>query len=248
MNGRVWSTTKVEEVKRVLLGLVREVPPTIPPSLPVMQLFYFANLVAAKNAGNVRPDGELAQHLKDQKNSRGLSAYEEMLVSIGIHPANIIDPPVPFAMFLNDELNLRIDMEHDLQTRLDPGSNGTSFHHYPCCLAPVNKVEQLRWDNQLSMMRERRMLLFHALVTRHPIISPFFVLRVDRHNLIQDTLTQVCVRACVRACVCACVCVCVCVCVVRMRVCVVRICVCVCVCVHVRVCVCLHTEYRIHLQ
>ena len=124
-----------------------------------------------------------------------------MLVRIGIHPANIIDPPVPFAMFLNDELNVRIDVEHDLQMRLDPSSNGASFYHYPCCLAPVNKVEELRWDNQLTMVRERRMLIVQALITRHPIISPFFVLRVDRHNLIQDTLTQVCVLAHVCVCV-----------------------------------------------
>ena len=164
--------------------------------LRTVQLFYFANLVAARNAGSVRPDGELVQHLRDQKNLRGLSTYEEMLVRIGIHPANIIDPPVPFAMFLNDELNIRIDMEQDLQTRLDPSSSGMSFYHYPCCLAPVNKVEELRWDNQLAMVRERRLLLFQALVTRHPIISPFFVLRVDRHNLIQDTLTQVCECVC----------------------------------------------------
>ena len=112
-------------------------------------------------------------------------------------------------MFLNDELNIRIDMEQDLQTRLDPSSSGMSFYHYPCCLAPVNKVEELRWDNQLAMVRERRLLLFQALVTRHPIISPFFVLRVDRHNLIQDTLTQVCECVCLvgggwgeRMCVC----------------------------------------------
>lgn len=161
-----------------------------------LQLFYFANLVAARNAGSVRPDGELVQHLRDQKNLRGLTAYEDMLVRIEIHPANIIDPPVPFAMFLNDELNIRIDIEHDLQTRLDPSSTGMSFYHYPCCLAPVNKVEELRWDNQLAMVRERRLLLLQALITRHPIISPFFVLRVDRHNLIQDTLTQVCAYVC----------------------------------------------------
>ena len=159
-------------------------------------MVYFANLLYAKKRGSCRPPGLLLKHVKEQKSSssrkmENLSPYEQMLIHLELHPADLINPPIPLDRFINEELNSRMDVEHDFSVRHSSQFEvqGLSFFHYPCCLSPANKVEGLRLDNRLSMFQERHLTLVHLLFGQAR--NPYFILRVDRENLLQDTLTQV---------------------------------------------------------
>lgn len=161
--------------------------PPISSAVCVLQILYFSNLYAAKKAGKMRPEGELVAHLRQQKKKDYLSPYEKMLIHFEAHPSDVIDPPLPFDVFLNDELNVRFVIDQDLMARRSPHL-GFSFYNYPCCLSPVNKVEELQWDNLITMHQERGNLMLALLTGTFP--NRYFDLRVDRDNLIQDTLMQ----------------------------------------------------------
>ena len=171
--------------------------PAIVSATKTMTILCFANLLKGKREGRVRP---MSRHLssvaaktKSELMQMEDSEYEQLLFRMKVHPANATSTPIPFAEFLNEELNSRVNMGIDYQRDYVSGVNGEknfSFIEYPFILNAANKVEKLFRDNLVSQFGERQRTLFHAVLTGVPDI-PFLMLRVDRNNMLSDTLVQV---------------------------------------------------------
>ena len=211
--------------------------PAIEAATKALKIFYLANLLASERAGQCRPKG--AYH-----DPETATKFVMLRQQMGIHPNDIIKPVIPFDEFINEELNNVINIFSDYDSFLHSQSR-FSFFSYPYILTPANKVEKLFLDNKMAMLQQRRMILLNALINgQQPFELPVLLLAIDRHNIVNDTLTRVSVvymcelaymyvlvyvYVCVRACICACMCVCTynCACV--------SICLCMCMCVYVHV-------------
>ena len=178
--------------------------PAITSACGTMTLFFFANLLKAKREGNMKPmNGKLSSIAAKTKPSfmeSENSVYEQLLSRLKVHPANTIKAPIPVTEFQNEELNKRVNMGMDYQRYMSGGGLSSesifSFVEHPFILTAANKVEKLFRDNLVSQFGERQRTLFHAVLTGVPDI-PFLMLRVDRNNMVQDTLVQVGELVCV---------------------------------------------------
>jgi len=177
--------------------------PAIVSATKTMTILCFANLLKAKREGHVRPMSRhmssVAAKTKPEFMQMEDSVYEQLLLRIKVHPANVTSTPIPFTEFLNEELNSRVNMGIDYQRDYSSSMSGEkqfSFIEYPFILNAANKVEKLFRDNLVSQFGERQRTLFHAVLTGVPDI-PFLMLRVDRNNMLSDTLVQVGVDECV---------------------------------------------------
>lgn len=163
-----------------------------------MMIFFFADLLKAKREGDMRPmSGKLssvAAKTKPRFMESEDSVFEQLLSRLKVHPANTIKAPIPITEFQNEELNNRVNMGMDYQRYMSggPGSSEPtfSFIEHPFILTAANKVEKLFRDNLVSQFGERQRTFFHAVLTGIPDI-PFLMLRIDRNNMVQDTLVQV---------------------------------------------------------
>ena len=130
-----------------------------------------------------------------------LSSFEMLLLKCDVHPSEVYETPIRRTDFINESVNNGLNMLADYKRQNNRVVSGSrkitgkafSFLDYPYILDPANKVEKLYFDNQLSMMNERHRTLFHVILTGIADI-PFLLLRVDRHNLVSDTLAQVKIR------------------------------------------------------
>ena len=197
--------------------------PAITSATSIMVIFFFADLLAAKRMGEMRPMSEelssVAAKPKPEFMQTDDAEYEKLLCRLKIHPANALKVPIPFGEFLNEELNGRIHMGIDYQREYQTLTNGErafSFLEHPFVLSTDNKVEKMFRDNLFNQYSERQRTLVHSVLTGVPDL-PFLLLRIDRSNIVSDALVQV------GMCVCVCVCV--------------SVSVCVCMCVSVSVCV-----------
>lgn len=172
----------------------------------VMMIFYVANLVMSKH--NTRPHSEhllsaLSVPIPEDIQQKTLNTYEMLLLKVNIHPSEVYSTPIKLTDFVNECINNGLNMLADYKRqsqRLSSSNKKTltrsfSFLDHPYILDPANKVEKLYFDNQLSMMNERHRTLFHVIITGVPDI-PFLLLRVDRNNLVSDTLAQVLLNYC----------------------------------------------------
>ena len=111
-----------------------------------------------------------------------------------VHPANIVNPVIPWEDFLNEELNNRINMALDYRyyNDFDPFTREKSFSflEYPYILNTANKVEKLLRDNLVSHFSERQRTFVHSLLTGVPD-TPFLHLQISREEIVSDTLSQV---------------------------------------------------------
>ena len=176
--------------------------PAITSACGTMTLFFFANLLKAKREGNMKPmNGKLSSIAAKTKPSfmqSETSVYEQLLSRLKVHPANTIKAPIPVTEFQNEELNNRVNMGMDYQRYMSGLGNESSFSfvEHPFILTAANKVEKLFRDNLVSQFGERQRTLIHAVLTGVPDI-PFLMLRVDRNNMVQETLVQVGELVCV---------------------------------------------------
>lgn len=161
-----------------------------------MMIFYIASLLVAKKLGHMRPHSELllsavARPKPAFLQPGNLSEYERLLLRFEVHPSEVLQPLIPFEDFLNEELNSRLNMLADYrrQGRISE-QNRFSFLDHPFILTPANKVEKLFFDNQLSMITERHRTLLNTVLTGTPDL-PFLLLRIDRHEIVSETLVQV---------------------------------------------------------
>ena len=121
------------------------------------------------------------------------SEYMQLIMALGVHPANAMKTIIPLVDFVNEELNRRLQMALDYQYDVQVGQNGEkefAFLQYPYILSCANKMEKLLRDNIYSMINERHRTLMHAVLTGVPDL-PFLLLQIDRENVVADTLVQV---------------------------------------------------------
>lgn len=166
-----------------------------------MMIFYVANLLIAKKSGHMRPHSELllssvAKPMPEFLQVGTFNDFERLLLKFEVHPSEIVDSPIRPEEFLSEELNNRLNMLADFrrQGRVTEGQHRSfSFLDHPFILTAANKVEKLFFDNQLSMIRERQQTLLNTMLTGMPDL-PFLLLRIDRHEVVSDTLAQVSTR------------------------------------------------------
>ena len=179
--------------------------PAITAATSVKAVFFFANLVAARRVGEMRPMSTELSSVAAKPKTKFMQTedteYEQLLCRLKVHPANALKVPIPFSEFLNDELNRRIHMGIDYQREnqsLTNGERAFSFLEHPFVLNTDNKVEKMFRDNLFNQYSERQRTLVHSVLTGIPDL-PFLLLRIDRSNIVSDALVQVelCVRACV---------------------------------------------------
>jgi len=153
-----------------------------------MKIFYLANLVASKNAGNCRPTG--GYKIENHPNSLEDESQKFSLLrkKLGIHHCDIVKPVIPFEEFINEELNNVINVYSDYDSYL---RSQFSFFDYPYLLVPANKVEKLFLDNKMAMLHERRRTLLNTLFMGQTLELPFLLLKIDRNNIVNEALTQV---------------------------------------------------------
>ena len=166
-------------------------------STKTLLLFFFANLVASERAGFVhKMSPALCSSVAQPKPEfmrTGEPEYMQMVLALGVHPANAMRTLVPLSDFVNEELNRRLQMALDYQYDVQLGSHGEkefAFLQYPYVLSCANKMEKLLRDNIYSMINERHRTLMHAVLTGVPDL-PFLLLQIDRENVVADTLVQV---------------------------------------------------------
>ena len=164
----------------------------------VMMIFFIANLIIAKHQNKMRSHSQkllsavavpIAEPLQLQK----LNVYEMLLMKFNVHPAELIESPIPLSEFINEFINKDVNMLADYRRQGQKTSHGNHafcFLDHPYMLTPANKVEKLYFENQLSMINERHRTLFHSLLTG-VLDVPFLLLRIDRNDLVNDTLAQV---------------------------------------------------------
>ncbi len=176
---------------------------TIASATHVMMIFYVVNLVMSKQLKKCRPHSlkllsAIATPIPREIQEKTLNAFEMLLMKCDVHPSETYDTPIKLTDFINECINNGLNMLVDYKRQSMRMVNGNrkvigktfSFLDHPYILEPVNKVEKLYFDNQLSMINERHRTLFHAIISGIPDI-PFLLLRVDRNHLVSDTLAQV---------------------------------------------------------
>ena len=166
-------------------------------STKALMIFFFANLVASESAGFVhKMSPALCSSVSQSKPEfmRGNeSEYMQLIMALGVHPANAMKTLIPLSSFVNEELNHKLQMALDYQYDGQVGQNGEkefAFLQYPYVLSCANKMEKLLRDNIYSMINERHRTLMHAVLTGVPDL-PFLLLQIDRENVVADTLVQV---------------------------------------------------------
>ena len=164
-----------------------------------LMLFYIANLVIAKRNNGLRLHSSvlhssIAMALPEVLASRKLNIFQILLSKFDVHPAEIIDLPIPSSEFVLEFVNSNVDMATDYRRQrhkfLDDGSHIFSFLDHPFILSTANKVETIHLDHNFKMFNERQRTLFHTVLTGIPDL-PFLILRIDRHDIVNDALAQV---------------------------------------------------------
>lgn len=121
----------------------------------------------------------------------GLYATDELISQLNLDILGCREPLVPFADFVNEVLNEKMDMSRDF-TNFKYGEPRFSFLNYPFLLNTANKSLGLYYDNRVRMYSERRLTailtLMHGSIELH---SPYLRLKVRRDHLIEDALVRV---------------------------------------------------------
>ena len=163
-----------------------------------MMILCIANLLNARRQGKMRPHSELllsavAKPMPDFLQSASFNDYERLLLKFEVHPSELLQAPVPLEEFLNEELNNHLNILTDYRRhgRMSTEQHRSfSFLDHPFVLTPANRVEKLFFDNQLSMINERHRTMLNTVLTGTPDL-PFLLLRIDRNEIVADTLVQV---------------------------------------------------------
>ena len=171
---------------------------TVAAATHVLMLFYIASLVIAKRQGGLRPHStkllsSIATFLPDSLSARKLNMFEILLSKFEVHPSEVLTSPIPLEDFIIELVNKEVHMLTDLRRQRHKGSDGQHifcFLDHPFVLTPANKVETLHLEHSIRMISERQRTLFTTVLTGIPDL-PFLLLRVDRHDLLNDTLAQV---------------------------------------------------------
>lgn len=165
-----------------------------------LMLFYIANLLIAKRNNSLRPHSSnlhssIATSLPEVVAARKLNIFQILLSKFDVHPAEVLHLPIPFEEFTLEFVNSSVDMAIDYRRQkhkfLEDGSHMFSFLDHPFVLSTANKVETIRLDHNFKMFNERQRTLFHTVLTGIPDL-PFLVLQIDRHDIVNDALAQVC--------------------------------------------------------
>lgn len=163
-----------------------------------LMILNVSNLLIAKRLGHFRPHSKellstIAKPIPSFLQENVLTDFEKLLVRFSVHPAEALQVPIPLEELTNEELNKSVNILNDFKRQGQVSTDGTRlfcFFDHPFILAPANKVEKLFFENQLSMINERHRSLVHTVLTGIRDL-PFLLLRVDRHELISETLVQV---------------------------------------------------------
>ena len=161
-----------------------------------MGIFYFANLLKAKQQDCIKPITKSLNSFMAKTKPEFMQAsdtdYEQLILRLQVHPCLVKKFPVPLSEFINDELNRRIDMSVDYQREYSSniGDKSFSFLEHPYMLNVTNKVEKLYRDNLVSMFSERHRAVIHSVLTGVADI-PYLVLRISREKIVEDALVQV---------------------------------------------------------
>lgn len=162
----------------------------------VLNILYFANLLKAKREGNMKTVSKTLSSSAVKRKAEFLQAedsvYEQLIARLEVHPALVINTPIPLSEFVNEELNDQLSMTVDYERwrRIADGENVFAFLEYPSILTTTNKTEKLFRDNILSQFHEQRMAVMHSLFTGVADL-PFLIIRVNRHDIVSEALVQV---------------------------------------------------------
>lgn len=169
-----------------------------------LMLFYVAVLVIAKKEGGLRPHStellsSIATPLPEPLAVRKLNIFQILLSKFDVHPSELIHSPIPLEEFIlelvNTEVEMVIDYKRQRSKFSDDGSQIFSFLDHHFVLNTANKVETLHLDHNYRMFNERQRTLFNTVLTGIPDL-PFLILRIDRHDIVNDALAQVGVVCC----------------------------------------------------
>ena len=162
----------------------------------VLNILYFANLLKAKREGNVKAVSKTLSSSAVKRKAEFMQAedsvYEQLIARLEVHPALVVNTPIPLSEFVNEELNDQLSMTVDYERwrRIADGENVFAFLEYPFILTTTNKTEKLFRDNILSQFHEQRMAVMHSLFTGVADL-PFLIIRVNRHDIVSEALVQV---------------------------------------------------------
>lgn len=164
-----------------------------------LMLFYVSSLVIAKKEGGLRPHSHkllsaIATPLPEQMAVRRLNIFQMLLSKFSVHPSEVLKSSIPLDEFvlelINNEVDMSIDYRRYKHKYFEDGSHVFCFLDHPFVLSTSNKVETIHLDHNYRMFSERQRTLFHTVLTGIPDL-PFLVLRIDRHDIVNDTLAQV---------------------------------------------------------
>ena len=164
-----------------------------------LMLFYVSSLVIAKREGGLRPHSHrllssIATALPEQMAVRRLNIFQMLLSKFSVHPSEVLKSSISLDEFvlelINNEVDMGIDYRRYKHKYFEDGSHVFCFLDHPFVLSTSNKVETIHLDHNYRMFSERQRTLFHTVLTGIPDL-PFLVLRIDRHDIVNDTLAQV---------------------------------------------------------
>jgi hypothetical protein len=170
--------------------------PSIAAASGAMGIFFFANLLKAKQEGNVKTFSNSLTSFVAKTKPEFLQAsdtdYEQLILRLQVHPCLVRHFPIALGEFINEELNRRVDMSIDYQREYggSVGEKTFSFLEHLYMLNVTNKVEKLYRDNLVSMFSERHRAVIHSVLTGVADI-PYLVLKVSRESIVGDALVQV---------------------------------------------------------
>eukprot|EP00941_MAST-03F_sp_MAST-3F-sp1_P002045 g2045.t1 len=127
-------------------------------------------------------------YLLQKKKVEAANGDKEMLNDgVGLPPRR--QPCIPYASFNNEAINKYINFNEDYR-RWKDCPDKFSFCRFNFVLNPASKAKILKADAQRQMMSEQRDTIMLSLFAGQLSIMPYLVLRVNRSNIVADTLEQ----------------------------------------------------------
>lgn len=176
---------------------------TITSTTTVIRIIYYASLAggvvdsASDSWDNTEmpPMDEHFGGVAPASSSRKTKYHDEISAQLQVSTMDCRVPLIPLEEFYNEPLNEQIEMDRDFACWKMTGESGEktkfSFMAHPFILNPATKAQALYYDNRIRMYSERRLNLFHTMVSGGTLQSnPYLKLQVRRDHIVEDALVE----------------------------------------------------------
>jgi len=174
---------------------------TITSTTTVIRIIYYASLVGgivdsttdSWDNTELPPMDEHFGGVDPGSSTRKIKYHDEISAQLEISPMDCRVPLIPLEEFYNEPLNEQIEMDRDFACwkMTDSGEKTKfSFMAHPFILNPATKAQALYYDNRIRMYSERRLNLFHSMMSGTMQSNPYLKLQVRRDHIVEDALVE----------------------------------------------------------